>query len=215
MAQVLHVTTCDVTIFKRARQLCGLTGFLPTSYIIPEEFIQMAEYPITLDIFGDVWEGIYNDNRVTIKTFRLYKESDLRKVRKVTHPVFQVILGTSFDSRNQRFCKEVVIWRRISHPNIVAFLGVSKTQKPVDCNWCVRLKVRELKLMQTQLLGISRGSTFLHSFEIVYGDLKGARLSFFLCYILVGSSLTISHLRTIFLLTSLAVRVLLTLGSPP
>ena len=145
MAQVLHVTTCDVTIFKRARQLCGLTGFLPTSYIIPEEFIQMAEYPITFGIFGDVWEGIYNDNRVTIKTFRLYKESDLRKVRKVTHPVFQVILGTSFDSRNQRFCKEVVIWRRISHSNIVAFLGVSEAPAPLSMvsEWMPNGNVRE------------------------------------------------------------------------
>ena len=57
-------------------------------------------------------------------------------------------------------------------------------------------------LTQVQLLDISRGLSFLHSHEIVYGDLQGVRLDFFLRYALVGSNLTISHLRIIFSLTN-------------
>ena len=35
------------------------------------------------------------------------------------------------------------------------------------------------ELTQTQLLDISRGLSFLHSLEIVHGDLKGVCLGFF------------------------------------
>ena len=105
----------------------------------------MAEHPIAFGAFGDVWEGTYNDNRVAIKTLRLYKRSDLRKVRKVTHPVFQVPLDTSVDSRNQRFCKEVLIWNQISHPSIVPFLGVSEVPAPLSMvsEWMPNGNVRE------------------------------------------------------------------------
>ena len=113
-------------MFKRFRQLCGWTGLLPTSHIIPGEFIQTTEHPVSHGAFGDVWEGIYNDERVAIKSLRVYKGDDVQKVRKVTHPAFPVPLGASVDHRRQMFCKEVVIWRRISHLNVIPFLGVSE-----------------------------------------------------------------------------------------
>ena len=61
---------------------------LPTSHIIPGQFIKTAEHPIASGGFGDVWEGTYNTKWVAIKALRVYKEEDVQKVRKVTHPVF-------------------------------------------------------------------------------------------------------------------------------
>ena len=90
VSQALRATTHDVVIFKRFRQLCGWTGLLPTSHIIPEELIQTTEYPVFSGAFGDVWEGIYKEKRVAIKALRVYKGDDLRQVRKVTHLMLPV-----------------------------------------------------------------------------------------------------------------------------
>ncbi|KAF9643599.1 kinase-like protein [Thelephora ganbajun] len=152
----------DMKIFKKFRQLCGRTGLLPASHIIPEGLTQTTENPVASGGFGDVWEGIYNDKRVAIKALRVYMVDNVRKVRKV-------------------FCKEVVIWRRISHPNIVPFLGVSEAPAPLSMvsEWMPNGNVREYvrKNPGTSrlqlLLDISRGLSFLHSLEIVHGDLKG------------------------------------------
>jgi len=130
--QALQATTCNIVIFKHVRQLCGWTGFLPTSHIIPEALIRTAEDPVTSGSFGDVWEGICNDKRVAIKALRVYKRDDIQNVRKVSHHIqYYLSPAPPVDCRHQVFCKEVVIWKRISHPNVVPFLGVSEAPTPL------------------------------------------------------------------------------------
>ena len=80
----------DAKIFKKFRQLCGRAGSLPASHIISENLIRTSEEPVASGGYGDVWEGIYNDKRVAIKALRLYRDDDVRKVLKVTHPVFPI-----------------------------------------------------------------------------------------------------------------------------
>ena len=121
----------DVTILKRFRQLCGQTGLLPTSHIVPGELIQTTENPVASGAFADVWEGFYNDKRVAMKALRVYRKGDVQKVKKVPHPVLLISLTTIANYRHQMFCKEVVIWKRISHPNIVPFLGVLEGPAPL------------------------------------------------------------------------------------
>ncbi|KAF9789355.1 kinase-like domain-containing protein [Thelephora terrestris] len=82
------------------------------------------------------------------------------------------------------FCKEVAGWRRISHPNIVPFLGVSEAPAPISMvsEWMPNGDVRSYVIKNPEvsrlqlLLDISRGLSFLHSLEIVHGDLKGANI---------------------------------------
>ena len=87
-------------VFKRARQLCGMTGLLPSSHIIPGQFIQTTEHPVASGGFGDVWEGIYNDKRVAIKVPRPYRGDNEQKLRKVTRLVFLVPFDASVDYRH-------------------------------------------------------------------------------------------------------------------
>ena len=135
----------DVTIFKRFRQLCGQTGLLPTSHIIPGELIQTTEHPVASGAFVDVWEGIYNDKRVAMAAFRVYKEEDVQKVKKVTHPVLLISLTPVANYRHQILCKEVAMWKRITHPNIVPFLGVSEAPAPLNMvsEWMPNGNVRD------------------------------------------------------------------------
>jgi serine/threonine protein kinase len=131
VVQALESPTYDVEIFKWFRQLCGRVGLLPASHLVPGKFIKTAEHPIVQGGFGDVWEGRYGDKRVAIKALRIYKEGDVQKTRKVTHPAFLIPLTPPANYHHQVFCKEVVMWRKISHPNIVPFLGLSEALVPL------------------------------------------------------------------------------------
>ena len=103
------------------------------------------------------------------------------------------------------------MWRRISHPNIIPFLGFSEVPAPLSMvsEWMPNGNVREyvgenpgisrlqlvceigdwveFELTRVQLLDISRGLSFLHTLEIVHGDLKGVCLGLFPCHALVNS----------------------------
>ena len=91
-AQALQATTWDLVIFKRARQLCGLTGLLPTSHVVPGKLTRTTEHPVAFGGYAEVWEGIHNDKRVAIKVFRVYKDGDIPKLRKVIRLVFPIPL---------------------------------------------------------------------------------------------------------------------------
>ena len=132
IAQALQTTTYDATIFKRFRQLCGQTGLLPTSHTIPVTLIRTSEHPVASGGFGDVWEGTYNDKPVAIKALRVYRGEDIRKVRKVTTGAFGPLLAGPADHHLKTFCKEVAMWRWLSHPNIIPFLGVSEAPAPLS-----------------------------------------------------------------------------------
>ena len=82
---------------------------------------------------------------MAIKALRVYKEEDVQKVKKVTHPGFPIPLTPVVNHRNQVFCKEVLMWRRISHPNIVPFLGVSEAPAPLSMvsEWMPNGNVRD------------------------------------------------------------------------
>ena len=147
-------------------------------------------------------------------------------------------LTPAVNYHHQVFYGEVVVWKRISHHNIVPFFGVSEAYAPLSMvsEWMPNGNVRDyvrnnpersrlqlvcsletasgFGLMRVQLLDISCGLSFLHSLEIVHGDLKGVCPSFFLRNASVDDNLTTSHHRTIFSLISRVVRDSMTSGSP-
>ena len=143
--QVLAVPDHDVRIFKKFRQLCGRAGQLPASHIIPDGCIKTTEYPIASGTFGDVWEGKYNDKRVAIKALRAYQGDNVRKLRKVIRSIILMTFTAFANNHHQAFCKEVAMWKRIFHPNIVPFLGVSEGPAPISMvsEWMPNGNVRE------------------------------------------------------------------------
>ena len=85
--QALAAPMYDVKIFKKFRQLCGRTGLLPASHTLPEQLIRTSEFPVACGSSSDVWEGVYGDKRVAIKALRVYKNGDIRRVRKVSNHI--------------------------------------------------------------------------------------------------------------------------------
>ncbi|KAF9651282.1 kinase-like protein, partial [Thelephora ganbajun] len=144
------------------RQLCSCTGLLPLSHIIPGRLVTREELPVNYGSFGDVWRGVYDGKHVAIKGLRTHGKDNVCEIKRV-------------------FYKEVALWKRLSHPNVVPFLGVCDSPVPLSMvsewmpNGSVRQYVQDhpeadrLKL----LLDSCHGLHFLHSHGVIHGDLKG------------------------------------------
>jgi len=147
------------------RKISGHTGMLPASYVLVEGLTKQGNVPAASGGFADVWVGSYSEGVVAIKSLRVYRGDDQEMLKKI-------------------FCKEVVVWKRLSHPNILPLIGVSNTLFPfcMVSPWMENGNVMEYLRSnpgtdRVQLLtDIGNGLKYLHSFAIVHGDLKGANV---------------------------------------
>ncbi|KAF9790630.1 kinase-like domain-containing protein [Thelephora terrestris] len=149
---------------KLLHRTCGNYAILPGALKIPVLYDRTSN-PLYSGGNSDVWKGEYCGRDVAVKVIRMYSNSDLRKV-----------VG--------RFCKEVVLWRFLRHPNILPLLGVlmSDTRFAMVSHWMPNGNINEhVKahpgLDRLELLtGVAGGLNYLHSIGMVHGDLKGSNV---------------------------------------
>jgi len=107
-----------------------------------------------------LYEGSLNGSKVCVKKLRMYSVMGPKDVEGA-------------------FCQEVVVWKRLVHPNIVPLLGV--TIKPFQSIsiWMSGGELTEYIRMNPSadriglLCGIANGLSYLHSCGVIHGDLKG------------------------------------------
>jgi len=75
--------------------------------------------------FADIWKGELDGNRVCVKSFRTQAVENTEKFKRVR--------GSSLSTRgwaqpdfNQRFYREIVAWKYLSHSNVLPLLGASE-----------------------------------------------------------------------------------------
>lgn len=146
-------------------QPIDLTGWITRSYGLD---------PIAGGAFGNVWKCTYNDGTrcipVAVKGFR-----------------FQVNKNTS-----KRLRREMGIWRRLNHPNVMEFMGYAfgfgvsmslvapwaANGTLTDClekSWLIITIADQLSLLDD----IVSGLTYLHSYPnnpVTHGDLTGSNV---------------------------------------
>lgn len=191
---VLDTAKLDKDLFRKClralRKICGSTGLLPTSHMLTKGLTKLGGVPVASGGFADVWLGDYSDIPVAIKALRIYRDDD------------QQIL-------KQTFCREVVIWKRLLDENILPLIGVSTALFPfcMVSPWMPNGNLTEYVRSNPAanrvelLLGIAKGLEFLHSYDIVHGDLKGANIlingSGQACLADFGLTTTMSNLGTL------------------
>ncbi|KAF9654244.1 kinase-like protein [Thelephora ganbajun] len=153
--------------FRGLVKVCGEYGILPNSYIIQESDIEkLGESPVSSGGFSDVWPGMHEGEKsVAIKIIRYYESDDVQTIKK-------------------DFCREVITWKRLSHPNVLELIGVMMNDKEyvMVSPWMENrnivdylrksLQTNPLKLLEDAACGLQ----YLHGVDLAHGDLKGGNI---------------------------------------
>jgi serine/threonine protein kinase len=187
---------------QRLRRLCRSSGLVPTSCKIPKDVTLLSPMPVSQSHFSDIYRGKLDQRDVAIKVLRLHMD-EIQTIQKVRIGL-QAFAWNRIDFK-QAYLHELVLWQCLRHPNIVPFIGTSQAfQVSLVSEWMVggtisaflqhnpefnRVPYVRGFAGQTQLssqLNISCvsyqvddvicGLTFMHSLDVVHGDMKAVSL---------------------------------------
>jgi len=150
---------------RALRKLCGRTGQLPSSYKISEtNLVREGYHPVASGGFSDLWTGTFGQSKVALRYWKMS-------------------VGESVKARKALY-KEAVVWKRLSHPNVLPLLGVSNMHS-LPCivsAWMPYGSIIDYLMTHPKenrlglLSDVAEGLNYLHSFRVVHGDLKGANI---------------------------------------
>jgi hypothetical protein len=79
------------------------SGYLPSSLFIKVEAV--SDEAVAFGGFADIYEGVYLGRKVALKRLRPLDQTQSREVA-------------------EKFCREVINWHYLQHPNVLPFLGL-------------------------------------------------------------------------------------------
>ncbi|KAF7374462.1 Kinase-like protein [Mycena sanguinolenta] len=151
------------------RKLTCSSDELPSTLFITG-ITRKEEHPAFGGGFADIYRASYNNRTVALKSMR----------------VIQDMRGS--DSRNIRlkFCREALVWKELCHPHILPFLGIDGDSFPsplcMVSPWMGHGTVLNYleqyghSNVDRLLYEIAQGLQYLHSRNVVHGDLRGTNI---------------------------------------
>ncbi|KDQ54702.1 hypothetical protein JAAARDRAFT_401926 [Jaapia argillacea MUCL 33604] len=136
-----------------------------------------GQFPLAHGGFADVWKGTWRtpsgELKVAVKVLRKRTTGDPDLEEKL----------------QRRLRRELNVWRRLNHENIVPLYGVADDFGPyvsMVCPWLENGSVSKYLERHNDLLSLSQrlqllsevccGLSYLHSFSIIHGDLTGSNI---------------------------------------
>ncbi|KAJ7087051.1 kinase-like domain-containing protein [Mycena crocata] len=140
----LHSTSKPM-LSKALLRLSRASGLHPTCFALSG--LEKVGQQVAAGAFGDIFKGLVEHQWVSVKVMRLFRDADVQAGLK-------------------EFGREALIWRQLSHPNLLPFFGLYYLEEflrnaPSDIN--------NLSL----ILDVAMGLEYLHENHVVHGDLKG------------------------------------------
>ncbi|KAF9781215.1 kinase-like domain-containing protein [Thelephora terrestris] len=145
------------------RKLAYNSGQVPPLYQVNRRSLRREETIIAAGTFAEVRRGRLDNKAVAIRTLRIDQK-------------------TNGDKHQKLFCKECIIWMKISHPNLLPLIGIDIDSQTghysmiseLMANGNIREYIRQNSANRHRLLeDIAAGLCYLHEHDIVHGDLKG------------------------------------------
>ncbi|KAJ6459552.1 kinase-like domain-containing protein, partial [Mycena sanguinolenta] len=154
---------------RMIRKLSVSCDMLPSSLFITG-ITKKERDPTFGGAYGDIYRASYDNQIVALKHMRavhLLRGSDLRRIRL-------------------RFCREALVWTQLHHPNILPCFGIDGDSFPSSLcmvsPWMEHgtvlnyLNEHGRDIVDKFLYEIAQGLEYLHSCNIVHGDLRGTNI---------------------------------------
>ncbi|KAJ7721125.1 kinase-like domain-containing protein [Mycena metata] len=149
------------------RKLSESCDKLPTSLFITG-VAGREEHPTFSGGFGDIYRASYNGQVVALKHMRHFlRGAELCRIRL-------------------KFCREALLWKDLHHPHILTFIGIDRESFPSSLcmvsPWMEHgtvlnyLNAHGRANIGKLLFEVAQGLEYLHSNDIVHGDLRGANI---------------------------------------
>ncbi|KAG8214299.1 kinase-like domain-containing protein [Butyriboletus roseoflavus] len=139
---------------------------------LTQQIVRLGEHAIAGGAFADIWHCTYHhpfgSKPVAVKALRLFARESVGTHRQI-----------SLEIR-----RELEIWRRLDHPNVLPFLGITTGFSPfiaLVSDWMPNGTLRQFLLQNDAtmtiefrlqlLVDISSGLEYLHSLPVIHGDL--------------------------------------------
>ena len=127
--KVLALSCLDDKLQQRSllllSKICKAHSIVPASYVLQQDSIRIGRVRYHSG-FADVSDGEYLGFPVAVKRLRMNEEE--------SDGIFKVALINSVHYRRsafaQRFCREIIGWKHLSHQNILPLLGISMSTSP-------------------------------------------------------------------------------------
>ena len=88
------------------------------------EDIKISNEIVASDRYADIRTGMYKGHLAAVKALKVADGDDFPKIREVgVDDIFSTAWNAVLTVLPQRFCREVVLWKSLSHPNVVKFIG--------------------------------------------------------------------------------------------
>ncbi|KAJ6457344.1 kinase-like domain-containing protein [Mycena sanguinolenta] len=151
------------------RKLVRRSDKLPSALFI-SGITGKEEHPTFGGGFADIYRASYSNRVVALKYMR----------------VVQYMRGSDLRALRLKFCREALVWKELCHPYILPFLGIEENSFPsrlcMVSPWMEHgtvlnyLKQHGHRDVDRLLYEIAQGLQYLHSRNIVHGDLRGANI---------------------------------------
>ncbi|KAJ6487044.1 kinase-like domain-containing protein, partial [Mycena sanguinolenta] len=144
------------------RRLSRVSGLHPRCYALPD--LELGKH-VAGGSFSDVYEGSLKGQDLAVKVIRAFNDTEV-------------------EAAVQNFGQEAVIWRQLSHPNLLPFFGlyyleqrlclVSPWMENGDVHTFLKRHPCDIdrRISFASILDVALGVKHLHEKDVVHGDLK-------------------------------------------
>ncbi|KAJ7186536.1 kinase-like domain-containing protein [Mycena filopes] len=159
-----HRPASKPLLSKALLKLSGNCGLHPTCFAL--DGLEKLGQQVAGGGYGDVWKGRIGGQTVAVKSMRQFQEQDIAASLKVCF-------------------REALIWRQLSHPNLLPFLGLYTLDSrlclisPWMDNGDLKSFLRNPPAGTDRLsliVDVAMGLNHLHGENVVHGDLKAPNI---------------------------------------
>lgn len=128
-----HTTAAFRGTLRKLQAVCASRSVLPSSHVLSNDQLNVDNEPFASGGYSSVYKGTLSGLDVCVKGSKVASAGDLGQARKAINQY--KYRGPVCSQISQMLYREAVRWKRLTHPNIVPFRGVTLDPLQIVSEW--------------------------------------------------------------------------------